>query len=86
MSQRVNCEQRTDRQPVVGQFCRENGRGDDIEPVPHQADDLSEPQVAEIPVCVDEVPVAYRPNLCRQKAAPMKKSARENIPLTRKSN
>ena len=51
-------EERADRQTRLGQQADERGRGDEVEPVAQQADDLAEPEKAEVAVIAEQVRVA----------------------------
>jgi hypothetical protein len=65
-SQHPHHEQPAHRQPGAGQHGDQGGRGDQVEPVAQQADDLPEPEEAEVAVVPDELAVIgeTRPGGC----------------------
>ena len=58
-SQHTHQEKAAYRKSRLGEFYNQSGRGNQVEPVTQQTDDLAKPQVTKIGIASNQLPVTY---------------------------
>ena len=58
-SQHTDQEEAAHRKSRLGEFYNQSSRGDQVEPVTQQTDDLAKPQVTKIGIATNQLPVSY---------------------------